>query len=263
MNQWKIAGMNLQMDMSLGQMYSNKSQIARVRTEDWAGRELFCAACLSPSLTQSPNNAKAIDFVCPQCRAEYQLKSAAKWNDNRIVDAGYDAMMDKIRRDETPHLLVLSYSPRWEVENLLLVPRFFFSASSVQKRNPLAPTARRAGWVGCNILLSAIAADGKLPMVQKGIVQTAVQVRSQYDKVSPLAKVSVALRGWTLDVFACVRRLGKTDFALADVYTFESYLARLHPENNNVLPKIRQQLQVLRDAGLVEFLSPGRYRLIG
>ncbi|MBC8141169.1 MAG: restriction endonuclease [Armatimonadetes bacterium] len=255
--------MNLQMDTTLGQTFSNKSQIARVRTEDWAGRELFCAACASPSLTQSPNNAKAIDFVCPQCQAEYQLKSAAKWNENRIVDAGYDAMMDKIQKDETPHLLVLSYSPKWEVENLTLVPRFFFSASSVQKRNPLALTARRAGWVGCNILLSAIATDGKLSVIQKGIAQSAAQVRAQYEKVKPLAKVSVDLRGWALDVFACIRRLGKTDFVLADVYTFENYLAQLHPENNNVQPKIRQQLQVLRNAGLVQFLSPGRYRLIG
>ena len=34
----------------------------------------------------------------------------------------------------------------------------------------------------------------------------------------------------------------------------------LHPDNRHVRDKIRQQLQVLRDLGLVEFLGRGRYR---
>jgi type II restriction enzyme len=35
----------------------------------------------------------------------------------------------------------------------------------------------------------------------------------------------------------------------------------LHPENNYVRPKIRQQLQVLPDQGWLEFLGRRRYRL--
>jgi type II restriction enzyme len=34
----------------------------------------------------------------------------------------------------------------------------------------------------------------------------------------------------------------------------------LHPENRHVRDKIRQQLQVLRDLGLIESLRRGRYR---
>jgi type II restriction enzyme len=34
----------------------------------------------------------------------------------------------------------------------------------------------------------------------------------------------------------------------------------LHPENRHVRDKLRQQLQVLRDLGLIEFLGRGRYR---
>ena len=36
----------------------------------------------------------------------------------------------------------------------------------------------------------------------------------------------------------------------------------LHPDNRHVLDKIRQQLQVLRDMGFVEFLGRGRYRSV-
>ncbi|MCC7268444.1 MAG: hypothetical protein IT546_14060, partial [Caulobacteraceae bacterium] len=48
---------------------------------------------------------------------------------------------------------------------------------------------------------------------------------------------------------------------LADVYAFEDRLARLYPGNRNVRPKIRQQLQVLRDQGYLDFVGRGLYRL--
>jgi type II restriction enzyme len=47
---------------------------------------------------------------------------------------------------------------------------------------------------------------------------------------------------------------------LQDVYAFTAQLQTLHPDNRHVPDKIRQQLQVLRDLGLVEFLGGGRYR---
>jgi hypothetical protein len=37
-------------------------------------------------------------------------------------------------------------------------------------------------------------------------------------------------------------------------------LEDLHPANRHVRDKIRQQLQVLRDLGLIEFLGRGGYR---
>jgi type II restriction enzyme len=39
-------------------------------------------------------------------------------------------------------------------------------------------------------------------------------------------------------------------------------LAKLHPHNAHVRDKIRQQLQVLRDLGLLEFLGGGSYYLL-
>ena len=58
-----------------------------------------------------------------------------------------------------------------------------------------------------------------------------------------------------------VRSLGGEEFSLADVYARSGELARLHPQNLHIHDKIRQQLQRLRDLGLVEFLGRGRYRL--
>ena len=68
-------------------------------------------------------------------------------------------------------------------------------------------------------------------------------------------------RGWTLDVLNGIRSLGKNRFNLVDAYTLEAHLSRLHPANRHVQPKIRQQLQILRDLGLLDFLGKGAYRL--
>lgn len=76
-----------------------------------------------------------------------------------------------------------------------------------------------------------------------------------------LADLPPAVRGWTVDVLNIVRRLGKTRFSLTELYGFETELKTLHPKNENVRPKIRQQLQVLRDLGLLDFVSPGSYSM--
>jgi hypothetical protein len=44
-------------------------------------------------------------------------------------------------------------------------------------------------------------------------------------------------------------------------YAFERHLGDLYPGNQNVKPKIRQQLQYLRDRGFIDFVSRGNYRL--
>lgn len=59
----------------------------------------------------------------------------------------------------------------------------------------------------------------------------------------------------------CVERLYST-FTLSNVYAFENELAQKHPNNRNIRAKIRQQLQLLRDQGLVEFVSPRVYRYL-
>ncbi|TMH35011.1 MAG: hypothetical protein E6H66_08620 [Betaproteobacteria bacterium] len=45
---------------------------------------------------------------------------------------------------------------------------------------------------------------------------------------------------------------------IADV-SYEPLLATLFPGNNNIRPKLRQQLQQLRDLGQISFLGKGRY----
>jgi type II restriction enzyme len=164
--------------------------------------------------------------------------------------------------NRTPNLFVLHYDrPLWEVCNLILIPHFAFSLSAVEERKPLGPRARRAGWIGCNILLDRIPTDAKLPIVVAGRETTVAAVRRGFARLRPIQTLGSEMRGWTLDVLNVVRSFGKTSFSLADVYTFDELLGALHPKNRNIRAKIRQQLQILRDLGLLQFLGNGAYRL--
>ena len=91
------------------------------------------------------------------------------------------------------------------------------------------------------------------------------------DKETVLKETSIAnnlmvgnieARGWLLDVLTCVERMPDASFTLAEIYEFEDELSMKHPDNHNVRAKIRQQLQLLRDKGVIEFVQPGKYRKV-
>ena len=250
------------MPAKLAQSYTSKAQQARVVTEAWGKTELFCANCNSSSLGETPANNRAIDFVCPNCSAPFQLKAKSGVIGKTIHDGAYSAMLQAIREDRTPNLLVMHYAlPTWRVMDLILIPSFAFPESAVIKRNPLSPTARRAGWIGCNIDLSRIAPEARISVVAASEAASPVKVRASYERLKPLREIKAAQRGWTLDVLNIVRSLGKMEFTNEEVYVRDRELEQLHPDNRNIRPKIRQQLQVLRDAGLLLHVESGRWRI--
>jgi type II restriction enzyme len=255
--------MNLRMSLPAGLVtYKSPSQIARVVTENWGQSNLYCAACDEDRLSPANNNTHAFDFECRHCCARYQLKSSRTKPRNRIVDSVYATMRAAIESDNTPNLLALHYSDRWTVVNLLLIPSFCFSLTAIEKRKPLAETARRAGWIGCNILLGAIAPDAKIPIIDETRVSSRNEVRARYTDIKGLKSLTPSVRGWTLDVLNCARSLDRRRFSLAEMYGFEEQLSSLYPSNRNIRPKIRQQMQVLRDLGFLRFVSRGEYEFV-
>jgi type II restriction enzyme len=150
---------------------------------------------------------------------------------------------------------------RWQVKNLLLVPSFAFPPSAIIKRKPLSSTARRAGWVGCNFALNRVPVEARIAVVTESKVTPENEVRARFKHVKPLKNISITKRGWTLDVLNAVRSLGRQEFTNGDAYTLADHLGQLHPDNRHVRPKIRQQLQVLRDLGLLLHVGLGVWRL--
>jgi type II restriction enzyme len=93
------------------------------------------------------------------------------------------------------------------------------------------------------------------------VIATPEEVRARFKRVKPLKEIPVTQRGWTLDVLNVVNRLGKTEFTTTDAYIFERELEQLYPDNRNIKAKIRQQLQELRDTGLLLHIERGVWRL--
>jgi type II restriction enzyme len=102
---------------------------------------------------------------------------------------------------------------------------------------------------------------GKIFFVRDGVVKSKNEVLDRWSKTEFIKSTgNIEAKGWLLDVLVCVERIKKQEFSLDDVYGFEGYLQAKHPENHNVRAKVRQQLQFLRDKGVIEFLGRGQYR---
>jgi type II restriction enzyme len=254
--------MELTLPVEIAELYSSNSQRVRIMTEYWVSNTVFCPNC-GNDLTNFRNNSPVADFYCTKCSEEYELKSKQGNMGSTIVDGAYSTMIERLVSNNNPNFFFLTYTkPTFEIRNFLTIPKYFFVPDMIQKRKALSSTARRAGWTGCNIVMSNIPEFGKIFYIQNGVVNSKNEVLDKWSKTEFVKNTqNVEARGWLLDILACVEKIKKTEFSLEDIYAFEMYLKAKHPLNNNVKAKIRQQLQFLRDKNVIEFLGRGQYKL--
>ena len=167
-------------------------------------------------------------------------------------------MLARISADNNPNFFFLNYFSDFHIRNFLVIPKHYFVADIIEERKPLAENARRAGWTGCNILLHNIPEAGKIYFVKNGLRVKKEQVLETWSKTDFLSKQKKESRSWIIEMLRIIDMLPSA-FSLADVYRFEPLLQQKFPHNNFVKDKIRQQLQVLRDKGLLEFSGKGTY----
>jgi type II restriction enzyme len=242
--------------------YSSGSQNAKAWTERWVRDWVFCPNCGANNIQQYTANKPVADFFCTNCSEDYELKSQKKKFGNKVVDGAFGTMCARLESLNNPNFLLLNYDiQNLAFTNLFVVPKHFFVKKIIEERPPLAATARRAGWIGCNILLGQIPEAGRIFVIRNGAVQAKEAILEQWQKTIFLRKETEEARGWLLDVMSCVEKIGKTEFQIDDVYVYENYLSNLYPNNRHVKQKIRQQLQVLRDQGYLDFKARGFYSL--
>lgn len=256
--------MNLKFNTNLTTNYTNNSQIARILTEDWVKSNSYCPNCGQNNLDEFDNNKPVADFFCISCNEEYELKSKIGLEvGNKIVDGAYSTMIERINSENNPNFFFLTYNKvKMEVNNFLIIPKHYFVTDIIEKRKPLAETARRAGWVGCNIDISKVPESGRIFLIKNSKILSKNNVQNKWKGTDFLKSKKGEKKSWILDVMNCVDLIKKDTFTLEDIYLFENYLMHKHPENNFIKDKIRQQLQLLRDKGLIEFKSRGVYKKI-
>jgi hypothetical protein len=242
--------------------YSSGSQSARAWTERWVGEWVYCPNCGGQKISTFPNNSPVADSFCASCSEEYELKSQKNVFGDKVLDGAFRAKCERLAAENNPNLFLLNYDhQQLSVTNLFVVPKHFFVRDIIEERKPLAPTARRAGWIGSHIRLDKIPQSGKIFIVRAGQVRPKEAVLAEWNKTLFLREQGQEARGWLLEVMKCIDSIGRREFDIDDVYAFEAQLSLLYPDNQNVRPKIRQQLQFLRDRGYLEFVSRGCYRL--
>ena len=231
-------------------------------TEAWVNQEAFCPACGS-GLQRSRNNTPVLDFGCLGCRETFELKSKQSNFANKITDGAYAKMLERLGSGKNPNFFFLSYQPAcFEVRSFFVVPKHFFTMDIIEKRKPLSASAEQAGWIGCNIILQGIPKQGRIFYLKDRLAIPRNEILDSWQKTLFLRDERKASeKGWILDVMNCLDHLGKREFNLDEVYGFTDSLQAKHPGNRHVKDKIRQQLQLLRDKGYLEFVSRGRYRL--
>jgi type II restriction enzyme len=244
--------------------YESASQSARVLTEGWVEQQAFCTNCSNDRLTKFANNRPLADFFCGSCDEQFELKSKKGIFGAKVINGAYARKIERLNSNTNPNLLLLNYNlERLLVTNLIVIPKHFFVPSVIEKRDPLRDTAERAGWIGSNILLKDIPDSGKIFIIKEGQPQPRQTVLQQWSRMAFLAREAVEARGWLIEVMHCVEALGKSEFRIDDVYAQETQLKELYQANKHVREKIRQQLQVLRDRGYLDFVSRENYRIRG
>jgi type II restriction enzyme len=254
--------MQLTCDLSVAQTYRSASQRARVISEHWFSENCYCLACPSNHLICTAPNTKAMDFGCGACGQRYELKTFRRRPIKSLVDGAFSALLARVNSGFAPTLCLLERNDSWQIKSLTAIHSSFLTPVVIEPRPALGPHARRAGWIGCNIRLDLIPIDGEIAVIQSGVCTPKSQVRERFRRFLALDNIPADQRGWTTLTLLTVRNLARREFRLSELYEREESFARLFPGNRHIRAKIRQQLQVLRDLGILSFEGSGRYLLL-
>ncbi|MCS6956750.1 MAG: restriction endonuclease [Patescibacteria group bacterium] len=244
--------------------YKNQSQKARILTESWVSENVFCPSCGYFKINKYPNNQPVADFYCSFCHEDFELKSKQNNIGYKILDGAYYKKVERLNSDNNPNLFILNYNLNdFCVIDFFVIPKHFFTINIIEKRKPLGKNARRAGWIGSNILIKKIPQIGRIFLIKQKHIKTKKEVLNEWKQTLFLREEKeIISRGWLIDIMYCIEKLKKREFTLQDIYSFENELSKLHPNNKHIKDKIRQKIQILRDKKYLAFTSRGKYKLL-
>lgn len=249
-------------DVGVAAHYTSASQRARVISECWFNENAYCLACEANSLQKSAANTIATDFTCRRCGHRYELKAFRKRPRTSLLDGAYLTLVSQIEKGLTPTFCLLERSETWKILSLTALHSSLITPWAVERRPALKESARRAGYVGCKIRLDRIPSDGEIALIESGIVHSKSEVRRKFQRFLPLSALPAEKRGWATLTLGVVRNLSKPCFSLDELYSHEDEFRVVYPRNRHVREKIRQQLQRLRDMGIVRFDGNGKYSVL-
>lgn len=168
-------------DFSTAHNLTSRAQIARLVLETWAEFNLFCLNCESNALVRLAANTPVADFECASCAARYQLKSKNGRFGATIPGAAYAPTIEAVRNNASPDYVLVEYDQRFATVVFAVALRgALITESRVIARPPLKATAKRAGWIGCNLRIEGL---HTVAVVQPRVVDPAI-ARAQWAAAS-------------------------------------------------------------------------------
>lgn len=249
-------------DQNFAKDYKSQSQIIRILSEKWAADHLYCPSCGNDEIAPFKNNQPVGDFYCQECLEQYELKSKnGKSLGNIISDGAYRTMIERILSESNPSFFFLHYNRQdLSVQNLMIVPKHFFNPEIIIPRNQGIPN--RPDYIMCSINIGLVPERGKISIIKNGEFLPKEHVLNQWRSYFFLREQKIEQKGWIFEILKCIERIPSEQFTLQQLYAFEPYLRRKFPNNSWIKDKIRQQLQFLRDKGVIEFVGRGVYKKV-
>ena len=250
--------LNAYLHASLQANYKSEAQKIRVLTETWLQENAYCPGCGHQPIGKFANNRPVADFFCPHCHEEYELKSGNRETvASSVADGAYHTMIKRILSDANPNFLFMAYRKSdYSVRQLMLVPKHFITPAMITPRRK--GIAGRPGYIMCSMNISALPASGKIMLIDKAKAIEPENVLKKWQAHLFLRGQKMLRKGWLLAIMKCLDELPNT-FTLTQMYAFENRLKMQFPQNRHIREKIRQQLQILRDQGLLAISGNGHY----
>ncbi len=223
-----------------------------VSASDWVESEVYCAVCGSASIER----LDGADFRCPACREEFRLKSARGAIGDKVAENAYISTLKGVKRLKNPNYLFLSRGER-RVAELYIVPKYFLLPETVTKRPP-----KGDGRVGCYINYGIIPEQGKVAVVRNGVQINKQEVMRRVCQANALKEDDIAVRGRLFDILNIVNSFENPVFTLEEICAYSDSLKKKHIDCGDIRDMIRDQLQIMRDRGIIEFVASGLYKKV-
>jgi hypothetical protein len=147
----------IDIDFTKASHFKSAPQRARVALEAWARLNLWCHNCGNPNLMTLPPNTPVADLVCLNCKLEYQVKSQSRPFYGKIKGAAFEPLRKRVVERNVPDHILIEYDRgRAQVVRVNLIRGIDLTGDRLRKRNPLSSSARRRGWVGCDINITGL-----------------------------------------------------------------------------------------------------------
>ena len=197
--------------------------------------DALCELASGGTRVLSLNRLHAKTYVIDDCAALVTSANATFGGMQRNIECGIavnasSAVVDLGRR-------LLAGFGAAEPPSRMLAEELIMIRSSVTAVRPLLP---------------------RVPDVQKLLAQ---QAPAKTLAVTNPQTFVESFQGWTRLTLLGIIQQAEDDFSLDDLYgVCQAAAASQYPENKHVRAKLRQQLQQIRDLGMIEFLGKGMYR---